>query len=211
MKSLGEILTSARKEKKLSIQDIAKATRIETKYIRALENDEFQKLPSPTFVKGFIRNYAIQVNIPPEELIAVFRRDYSSPKNTTSEKESTSNIKQKSSIISSTGWKLVAAGIIAFFGYLAFQYRALVVPPPLNITQPEANSVIVSPVIIEGKTSPDSSIMINQNTHIKPDSSGIFFTQINLSPGKYELEIKSTNRFSRTNKKTIPITVVSST
>ncbi len=210
MKSLGEILTSARKEKKLSIQDIAQATRIEARYIKALENDKFQKLPPPTFVKGFIRNYAIQVDVPPEELIAVFRRDYSSTKNTTLEKESTSNIKQKSSIISSTGWKLVATGIIAFFGYLAFQYRALVVPPPLSITQPEANSVIVSPVIIEGKTSPDSSIMINQNTHIKPDSSGIFFTQINLSPGEYELEIKSTNRFSRTNKKTIPITIVSS-
>ena len=208
MKSLGEILASARKEKKLTIQDIAKETKIEARYIRALENDEFQKLPSPTFTKGFIRNYAIQLDISPEDLIAVFRRDYSSPEEP--EKKTTSSIKQKTSIVSSTGWKLVAAGMIAFLGYLAFQYRALVLPPPLNITQPEANSVIVSPVIIEGKTSPDSSIVIDQNTHIKPDPSGIFFTQINLSPGKYEIEIKSTNRFSRTNKKTIPITVVSS-
>lgn len=210
MKSLGEILTSARKEKKLTIQDIAESTRIEPRYIRALESNEFKKLPSPTFVKGFIRNYALQLDIPPEELIAVFRRDYASPKDITPEKKPTSKIKQKSAVISSTGWKLVLTGIIAFLGYLAFQYRALVVPPPLSITQPEANSVIASPIIIEGKTSPDSSIIINQNTHIKPDSSGIFFTQINLSPGKYELEIQSTNRFSRTNKKTIPITVVSS-
>ena len=101
MKSLGEILASARKEKKLTIQDIAKETKIEARYIRALENDEFQKLPSPTFTKGFIRNYAIQLDISPEDLIAVFRRDYSSPEEP--EKKTTSSINQKTSIVSSTG------------------------------------------------------------------------------------------------------------
>lgn len=210
MKSLGEILISARKEKKLSIQDIVKATKIEAKYIKALENNDFQKLPSSTFTKGFIRNYAIQIDIPPDELIAVFRRDYHLPQSQSSKTKNTSKIKQKFPAISPNSWRLVIVGIITFFGYLAFQYRALVIPPPLNITRPKTNVVVVSPVTIEGKTSPDSSITINKDTHIRPDPSGVFFTQINFSPGKYELEIKSTNRFSRTNKKIIPITVVSS-
>lgn len=210
MKTLGELLTNARQQKKLTPQYIAQVTKIELKYIKALENNHFHKLPPSAFTKGFIRNYAQQVDVSPQEMIAVYRRDNQDPVKTGLSNHNLKHSKQKLNPFLHNNLRLLIIGAITFFAFLAYQYRALVLPPPLEVIQPKKNDVLTSPVTIEGKTSPDSLITINQDISLNPDASGIFFAQINFSPGEYKLTIQSTNRFSRSHNQTIPITVISS-
>jgi len=67
MKTIGEIIRSARKDKGLSAAQLSGITKIDARYIEALEENNFKSLPSATFTKGFVRNLAISLNKDPDE------------------------------------------------------------------------------------------------------------------------------------------------
>lgn len=72
MESLGERLRKAREEKSFSRDDIAEATKISDRRLEDLENDRFELLPPPVFVKGFIRAYCRHVDLDEKELVRVY-------------------------------------------------------------------------------------------------------------------------------------------
>jgi Helix-turn-helix domain/RodZ C-terminal domain len=55
---IGSSLRTAREQRKLELADVEQATHIRTKYLRALEDERFDVLPGPAYVKGFLRTYA---------------------------------------------------------------------------------------------------------------------------------------------------------
>lgn len=57
-KNLGEYLKSVREEKGLELEDLAKETKIQKRYLRALEEEDYEELPGEAYVKGFLKNYA---------------------------------------------------------------------------------------------------------------------------------------------------------
>ncbi len=58
---------------KLDIADVEERTKIRAKYLRALENEEWDLLPGHTFVKTFLRTYAEQVGVDPHVLVEEYR------------------------------------------------------------------------------------------------------------------------------------------
>ncbi len=69
MGTLGEFLIGAREAKGLDLHDAAQQTRISIYYLKALEEEDFSKLPGEVFVKGFLKSYARFLAIPEEEII----------------------------------------------------------------------------------------------------------------------------------------------
>jgi transcriptional regulator with XRE-family HTH domain len=57
MGSLGQYLRSAREARGMNLHDAAQHTRISAAYLKALEEEDFSKLPGEVFVKGFLKNY----------------------------------------------------------------------------------------------------------------------------------------------------------
>jgi hypothetical protein len=55
---IGNTLREARMRQRLDFPEIEQATKVRAKYLRALEDEQFDALPSPTYVKGFLRTYA---------------------------------------------------------------------------------------------------------------------------------------------------------
>jgi cytoskeleton protein RodZ len=55
---IGNSLREARLRKELDFPELEQGTKIRAKYLRALEDEAFEALPSPTYVKGFLRSYA---------------------------------------------------------------------------------------------------------------------------------------------------------
>jgi hypothetical protein len=55
---IGNSLREARHRRKIEIAQAEQATKIRGKYLRALEDEQFELLPSETYVKGFLRTYA---------------------------------------------------------------------------------------------------------------------------------------------------------
>jgi cytoskeletal protein RodZ len=55
---IGNSLREARTRKGLDFPELEQGTKIRAKYLRALEDEAFETLPSATYVKGFLRTYA---------------------------------------------------------------------------------------------------------------------------------------------------------
>ena len=58
MFEIGNTLREARMRRSLDIPDCESATKIRAKYLRAMEEEHFDLLPSPAYVRGFLRTYA---------------------------------------------------------------------------------------------------------------------------------------------------------
>jgi len=66
----GEILRAARLRRRISLVEAEQATRIRQRYLQALEDDDYAVLPPGVYSVGFLRNYAIYLGVPPEEVLA---------------------------------------------------------------------------------------------------------------------------------------------
>ncbi len=69
MGTLGQYLRSARQTKDIDIRDAAQQTRISINYLKALEDEDFSKLPGEVFVRGFLKNYARFLNLDEAETL----------------------------------------------------------------------------------------------------------------------------------------------
>ena len=58
MFEIGATLREARERRQLTWEQVEADTKIRAKYLRALEEEEFDSLPSGTYVRGFLRAYA---------------------------------------------------------------------------------------------------------------------------------------------------------
>lgn len=67
--SAGSILRRCREFNRISLEEAAEATKIGKNYLRALEEDRPQDLPSPAYLKGFLRTYAAYLGLQAEELL----------------------------------------------------------------------------------------------------------------------------------------------
>ncbi len=76
MPDIGNTLREARIRRGLTITDVESITKIRSKYLEALEENDFEVLPGPTVVKGFLRSYASFLKLDPDLLLAEYRSQY---------------------------------------------------------------------------------------------------------------------------------------
>jgi hypothetical protein len=72
---MGDVLRSARRRRRVSIEGAAEETRIRADFLMRMESDEFDFL-APAYVRGFLRNYARFLGITVEPLLSEFDRRY---------------------------------------------------------------------------------------------------------------------------------------
>jgi cytoskeleton protein RodZ len=139
MKTVGQIFKKNRLEKKISLKRVAAATKIRQEYLEALEEDAWEKLPSLTSAKGFLRNYAKFLGLSPLVMLAIFRRDSARDRN--QKIFLPGGVKPLGKTRFSWNPKLTLITVVAvvFFGlmvYLGYQYFSLVRNPTLKIISP---------------------------------------------------------------------------
>jgi len=77
--SLGSYLRHERERQQVSLPEIAAATKIQLKFLEALEHDAYDQLPAPPFVVGFLRAYAQYVALDPEMVLTAYRSLHRAP------------------------------------------------------------------------------------------------------------------------------------
>jgi cytoskeleton protein RodZ len=70
--SLGGHLRALREARGGSLEDMARSTRVGIRHLEALEEERLADLPSPVFVRGFIRAYCGFLREGPEEALAFY-------------------------------------------------------------------------------------------------------------------------------------------
>src|SRR5215470_15995452 len=73
----GRKLRDARERKGVSLRQIAAATKISVAVLEALERNDISRLPGGIFSRAFVRSYAIEVGLDPEETIQDFIAQFS--------------------------------------------------------------------------------------------------------------------------------------
>jgi cytoskeletal protein RodZ len=68
--SIGETLARAREQKRMSVAEVSRVTRIPVGTLHAIEADRFDDLPGEVFVRGFLKSYALAVGIAPPVVLA---------------------------------------------------------------------------------------------------------------------------------------------
>jgi len=69
MGNLGQYLRDTREARGIDLRDAAQQTRISVQYLKALEDEDFSRLPGEVFVKGFLRNYSRFLNLDEAEVM----------------------------------------------------------------------------------------------------------------------------------------------
>ncbi len=77
--TIGERLTEERRRQGKTIRDVEKHLRIKSKYIEAIENDQFDLIPASAYTKAFIKSYAQFLGIDSKPLIEEYKRLYEHP------------------------------------------------------------------------------------------------------------------------------------
>lgn len=77
---VGEILRKKREESGQDLREISKTLKIRYDYLKAIEDEAFEKLPVEVYVKGYIREYAELLKIDPEIAINAYIQQMSSLK-----------------------------------------------------------------------------------------------------------------------------------
>src|SRR5258706_4233548 len=72
MATLGEELRHKREQRGISLAEISEATRIGTRFLKAIETDNFSILPGGIFTRSFIRAYAKHVGMNEDEAIGLY-------------------------------------------------------------------------------------------------------------------------------------------
>lgn len=69
---LGASLRQVRNERRLSVDEVALSLKLSPRIIAALEEEAYDELPGPTYVRGYLRSYGMLLGLPPQQLIEQF-------------------------------------------------------------------------------------------------------------------------------------------
>lgn len=72
MESLGARLKREREQRKITLEEISLSTKIGTRFLLAIEEDQFDQLPGGIFNKGFVKAYARSVGVDEAEAVAEY-------------------------------------------------------------------------------------------------------------------------------------------
>ncbi len=72
--TLGSYLKTQRESKKISLREVAKNTRVREPILKAIEEDQHDLLPPPTYVKGFLLAYAKYLRLDPNDVFLRYER-----------------------------------------------------------------------------------------------------------------------------------------
>jgi cytoskeleton protein RodZ len=134
MATFGENLRREREMRGVTLEEIAESTKISTRLLRALEQEQFSELPGGVFTRSFIRAYAGYLGLDSELVLAEYRQvaqpnsDYDLNRLTAA----TSLTSKATSRVSALPW--VVAAILLGGGYATYRYAHR----PLDTSFPSA-------------------------------------------------------------------------
>ena len=198
MARLGETLRSQREKKGITLEQAASDTRIREKFLKALEDSDYQTLPGTVYTKGFLRNYAEYLELDSEELVVQFHQERDQPEAPRAFKP-IGPIMRRNLIFTPRVLVpvVVLAGIVLFVSYLYYQFVSFAVPPKIDVTDPASDAISQSAdFVVKGKTVPDGRVNVQvfpgplTLADIHPNPDGTFSVTVQLSPGANHIVVE---------------------
>jgi len=209
--TLGEKLKKIRSERRISLSDISRFTKIQLKYLEDIEEGNYEKLPSDVYVKGFLKSYAKFLAVNGDSLIRLYQKERGIKRSL--DKNGNNCIKQPEFLNISPwvfGPKVMIFIFLAFLALAGFFYiykevGSFANNPQLVILAPESNTATVDDwIIVEGKVEKDAKLFINDQPVLINDEGG-FKESVALQAGINFINARCLNRFGKETTETLTV------
>ena len=131
-KTIGEVLRLARVNQKLTLADVAKKTDIKTDYLKALENNQYEKFQNAFYIRSLLRKYAWALDLDEQILLEAYDTDntvvYDEIELSENEEFRSRKYKNRSFSLPLFYFLVVALSIIIFVTYYVWQYANTTTP-----------------------------------------------------------------------------------
>ena len=192
MARLGELLRAQREKKGITLDQAAADTRIREKFLKALEDADYQSLPGAVYTKGFLRNYAGYLDLDQDDVVVMFHQERGTVAADPRTFEPMRPLVRRSLIFTPAVLVpvVVLAGIVLFVGYLYYQFTSFAVPPALDVTDPSTDAIVQDgKYVIKGQTVPGGRVTVQvfpgplTIADIHPAADGTFTAAVELTQG----------------------------
>ncbi|MDH6364820.1 cytoskeletal protein RodZ [Enterococcus sp. PF1-24] len=179
--NVGNRLRQARLNRKLTIDDLQQQTKIQKRYLEAIEMDKFDELPGTFYVRAFIRQIAEVVGEDGDELVDLFNSRHAEPVkfdppptlNPITRKEVHEEPEEETPL--QFFWRSLpiillgvgALGILTIVGIMMYEeWRAepIIDPPAALVSKESSSSLIESSSTAESSSEPVSSEIVESST-----------------------------------------------
>jgi cytoskeletal protein RodZ len=190
----GQILQNRRKELKKTLFVVSQETRIQERFLKYIEADDYSKFDSGVFVNGFIKIYADYLGLDVERMLALYRRASNQAlKKVTSRKKGRKLDLRKLVTPINTAIVLVAAAVIAGAFYLNMQFGKFQRAPELEIASPNTEETVeTDSVSVLGVADTNSEVFLN-GEQIDINADGSFEHEVALKEGVNTISIEAVN------------------
>lgn len=188
MLSVGKILQKQRLKKNLTLKDIEKKLKVREKYLKALEEENWNFFSSKVYIIGLIKNYSKLLDLEEQKMLAFFRRDYEKKEEIKfKEKISSKYLNPESQQFIKNILILISLFFLLYFGYQFYLYLS---PPKMTLLSPKTNQFVrQKKITIIGKTDKETIINI-AGQRIYQDKDGIFKYEFPLNNKVNTLKIE---------------------
>lgn len=212
-KTLGDILNNRRQRLKLTLEEAEKETNIRSKFLEAVEKNDWDKLPSEIYGRGFIERYSQFLKLDTEEILDRFDKERHLYQKMSFESKCFQGINSKPM---TTMWLLTSRTLIFLIGslilisiggYVVWQIKHFSSAPELAIEYPKSQKkqyVNTDSVNLRGKTTPDSQLQINGSL-VEVSKDGSFKQTIGLNKGENNILVTARNRSQKSRAEIVTI------
>lgn len=182
----GAMLAEARQAKGLTTQEVADKLKLTTRQIEALEAEDVQRLPAPTFVRGWIRNYARLVELPVERLPAAEATAAPSETITAHSEEVRFNASpvKRWLLLPFAAFLLFLILVAVLYAWLSQGEEAYVEHPPAELAQPVPTPLPLAPAPVpQAAAVPDTSMTPDLLPPVPPPTLPPAQTPAPVTPG----------------------------
>lgn len=201
--TLGERLRKIREDHRVSLLEASRMTKIQVKYLEAIEAGKYELLPAAVYVKGFLKSYAGFLGVPEDAILKLYDRECHIRENLGKIEAPRFQPKIPLSFSFNLTPKALLSGAIGivvfgFFFYLYSEFSAFVSVPRLVVFEPmDGASVSAGEIRVKGETDARAKVTINGG-EVAVNEQGAFEEALRLQSGANAIVVSATNRFGKT-------------
>jgi|GEM_PF-933847 len=196
--SVGGQLATARSGMNMTIAYCSRQINVPERFLDAIEQENFEKLPGLVYEKHFIERYAFFLGLTPAPLVESWSeiRGTSLPLSTV---QFVPRVSWRDLSSSPVIWRRALASLVIVLlgGYLGTELFVMAAPPSLQVSEPPAGAIVTkSSLEITGTVGKGANVTINGQT-IVATSEGDFSVPVVLEPGPNSIRIVAEKRYGR--------------
>ena len=210
-KTLGERLREIRERAGVSVEEIANAIKVNKEYLKKIESDDYENMPSEIYIRGFLRNYSNFLGIEAKDVLKIYEKERgianNIKKNTKKDQFKKKRVKIPTITLSSRAiFGVVFGFFVLMVGWYFYKEAGeFAETPRLLISKPLNNSITEqSSTELVGVTDVGNQVTVNGRT-IFVNEKGEFRERIILKNGINELVVRAVNKFNKDIKKNIKL------